>query len=60
MSKLLPDIVAWTIIAAIFVLVIMNAKNFAIAISSIGSFWGSETSMFTGSNYNTPNFGKAG
>lgn len=57
--KIIPDIVQWTIIAALVVLVVMNAKNFAIAVSSVGSFWGSETAMFTGSNYNSTNFGKA-
>lgn len=58
-SRLVAEIVSWTIIAALIVLVVMNAKNFATAISSIGTFWGSETAMFTGSNYNTTNFGKA-
>lgn len=59
MGRVIMEIVAWTILAAIAVLVIMNASNFAKAISAPLSFWSSETSMFTGSGYNTPNYGKA-
>jgi hypothetical protein len=48
----------WTIAAAIVVLIIMNAGNFAKAISGPLAFWGNETAMITGSGYNTPNYGK--
>lgn len=58
-GRFIMEIAAWTIIAAIIVLIVMNAKQFAIAIGSLTSFWTTETSMFTGSNYNTANFGKA-
>lgn len=51
------EIVSWTIVAAIIVLIVMNAKNFAIAISSITGFWGNETAMFTGSGYGKSGYG---
>lgn len=59
-GKLIGEIIGWTIVAAIVVLIVMNASKFATAIGSLTSFWGSETSMFTGSNYNSGNFGKVG
>lgn len=55
--KLIMEIVAWTIVAAIIVLIVMNASKFATAISSLTGFWGSETSMFTGSQYGTSGYG---
>jgi hypothetical protein len=57
MGKNIMEIAAWTIIAALVVLVVLNASKFATAISSLTGFWGSETSMFTGSNYNKSNYG---
>lgn len=57
-GKMIMEIVGWTIVAAIIVLIIMNAGNFAKAIGSITSFWTSETSMFTGSRYNTTSYGQ--
>lgn len=51
MGKLVVDIVSWTIIAALIVLVVMNASNVAIVITSLGGFWGKETAMFTGAGY---------
>ena len=61
MGKNIMEIAAWTIIAALVVLVVMNAKNFAIAISSLTTFWGSETSMFTGAGYGkATGFGTSG
>lgn len=59
-GKFLGEIVGWTIIAAIVVLIVMNADNFKTAIGSLTSFWSSETSMFTGSGYNGSSFGKVG
>lgn len=59
-GKFIGELVGWTIIAAIVVLIVMNANNFKTAIGSLTSFWGSETSMFTGSGYGTSNFGKVG
>lgn len=56
MSKTVMEIVSWTIIAAIIVLIVMNASKFATAISSLTSFWGSETAMFTGSGYGGSNY----
>jgi hypothetical protein len=59
MAKNIMEILAWTIIAAIIVLIVMNAKNFALAISSLTDFWGSETAMFTGAGYSkSQGFGK--
>lgn len=57
-GKLIMEIAAWTIVAAIIVLIVMNAKNFAIAISSITGFWGNETAMFTGSGYGQRGYAK--
>jgi len=51
MGKLIIDIVTWTIIASLVVLVIMNATNVATVITSLGGFWGKETAMFTGAGY---------
>lgn len=58
MGKDAMEIISWIIIASIGVLVVMNASKFAIAVSSITGFAGSETSMFTGSGYGTSNYGK--
>lgn len=55
--KLIMEIVAWTIVAAIIVLIVMNASQFATAISSLTGFWGSETALFTGSGYGTSSYG---
>ena len=58
-AKLIVEIIIWTIMAAIAVLIVMNARKFAIAISSPLTWWERETSMFTGSNYNKPAYGRA-
>lgn len=57
-GKFMLDIGAWTILAALAVLVVMNASNVAQVVTSVGGFWTTETSMFTGSNYNTTHYGK--
>ncbi len=57
-GKMIMEIVSWTIVAAIIVLIIMNAKNFATAIGSLTGFWGNETAMFTGSGYGTKGYAK--
>lgn len=49
--KNILDIVSWTIVAAIVVLLVMNASNVASIVSSVGGFWSTETSMFTGAGY---------
>ncbi len=54
MGKIIMEIISWTIIAAILVLIIMNASKFATAIGSITTPWLAETSMFTGSGYKCP------
>lgn len=56
-GKVFIDIISWTILAAIVVLLVMNAPKVATVVTSVGGFWGSETSMFTGSGYNTANYG---
>jgi hypothetical protein len=50
-GKVIIDIISWTIIAALLVLVVMNAQNVATVVTSIGGFWTTETSMFTGAGY---------
>jgi hypothetical protein len=57
-GKLIVEIAGWTIVAALVVLIVMNASNFAKAISGPLTFWSNETSMFTGSGYNTPGYGR--
>lgn len=49
-GPMIMEIISWTIIAAILVLIIMNAGKFATAIGSISTFWLGETSLITG-NY---------
>lgn len=58
MTKQIIEVVSWLIIASLVVLVVMNASNVAKVVSSVGGFWINETSMFTGSNYNTARYGK--
>lgn len=50
-GKAIMEIVSWIIVAAIVVLIIMNADKFAVAIGSLTGFAGNETAMFTGSSY---------
>lgn len=57
-GKGIMEVISWTILAALGVLVVMNASKVATVVTSVGGFWGSETSMFTGSGYGTPNYGK--
>lgn len=57
MGKTVLDIASMTVIAAIVVLVVMNASNVATVVTSVGGFWGSETSMFTGSGYGSSTYG---
>ncbi len=47
------DLLMYTILAAIVVLVVMNAKNVAKLISTFGDFWLKETTVLTGSGYKT-------
>lgn len=59
MTKGIIEVISWTILAALAVLVVMNASKVAQVVSSVGGFWSTETSMFTGSGYGTSNFGRA-
>ncbi|MGH8397486.1 MAG: hypothetical protein ACRETA_04485 [Gammaproteobacteria bacterium] len=59
MSKGIIEIISWIILAALAVLVVMNASKVATVVTSVGGFWTTETSMFTGSNYGNSNYGKA-
>lgn len=56
-GKAIMSIVSWTILAALAVLVVMNADKVAKVVTSVGGFWTTETSMFTGSGYNTSGYG---
>lgn len=47
------DILQWTIVAAIVVVVIMNVNKDSGFLATFGSFWTSETSILTGANYNS-------
>lgn len=51
MGRTFWDILMWTIIAAMAVLIITNAKNVSGLISTFGSFWTRETTILTGTNY---------
>jgi hypothetical protein len=45
------DILMWTILAAIIVLVVMNASKVATLILSGGAVWLKETALLTGTGY---------
>lgn len=45
------DILMWTIVAAMLVLVIMNADNVAKLLAQGGDIWTKETSILTGTSY---------
>lgn len=45
------DIAYYLILAAIVVLIIMNAKNFAVAVSSVGGQVNNTLGTISGSNY---------
>lgn len=57
-GKGIMEVISWTILAALAVLVVMNASKVATVVTSVGGFWAGETRMFTGSGYGTSNFGK--
>lgn len=54
--KIITDIITWTILAALLVLIIMNADKVATVVTSVGGFWINETGMFTGSGYGSSNY----
>lgn len=58
-TKPIVEVISWLIIAALVVLVVMNASKVATVVSSVGGFWTTETSMFTGSSYGTARYGAA-
>jgi len=45
------DILMWTIVAAMLVLVIMNAQNVAKLLATGGDLWLKETTVLTGTGY---------
>ena len=45
------DILMWTIVAAMLVLIVSNAQGVAGLLATFGQFWVQETSLLTGSNY---------
>lgn len=45
------DILMWTIVGAMAVLIVINAKGVAGLISTFGDFWTRETGILTGSGY---------
>jgi len=51
MGKGAIEIISWIIMAALLVLVVMNASKVATVVSSVGGFATTETSMFTGAGY---------
>jgi hypothetical protein len=57
-GKIITDIISWTILAALAVLVVMNADKVAVAVTSVGGFWVTETGMFTGSGYGQRGYGQ--
>jgi hypothetical protein len=46
------DVIYYLILAALVVLVIMNAKNFSTALGAVGSFVNGTLATISGSNYN--------
>lgn len=55
MSGRFFDLLMYTVLAAIIVLVVMNAPNVAKLISSFGGFWLGETQVLSGTGYQMPN-----
>lgn len=53
MGRRIVEVISWTIMAALLVLVVMNASNVAQVVTSVGGFWTTETAMFTGAGYNS-------
>lgn len=51
MGRTFWDILLWTIIAAMAVLIVSNATGVAGLITSFGKFWTQETTILTGTNY---------
>lgn len=51
MGRTFWDILLWTIIAAMAVLIVSNASGVGGLITSFGNFWVSETTILTGTNY---------
>lgn len=45
------DILLWTIVAAMVVLIVMNAQGVSQLLATFAQFWVSETSLLTGTNY---------
>lgn len=51
------EIIGWVILAAVVVLVIMNAQNVATVLQSGTSALVSESALLTGSGYNSATYG---
>ena len=45
------DILLWTIVAAMVVLIVMNAQGVGGLLATFGQFWVQETALLTGTNY---------
>ena len=45
------DILLWTIVAAMVVLIVMNAQGVGSLLATFAQFWVSETSILTGTSY---------
>jgi hypothetical protein len=48
---MMKDIVLYTFLGAALVLIIMNASNFATAITAVGTVWANETTALSGKGY---------
>jgi hypothetical protein len=51
-SGVILDIIMYIIVASLVVLIVMNASNFATAVTSIGGLITGESTILTGSGYN--------
>lgn len=45
------DILLWTIVAAMVVLIVMNAHGVSQLLATFAQFWVNETALLTGTNY---------
>jgi hypothetical protein len=45
------DILMWTIVAAMLVLIVSNAQGVSQLLATFAQFWVSETSILTGTSY---------
>lgn len=51
MKGIVSEVIMWTVVGALLVLVIKNAGNFAVAVTSVGNVSNTTLGLLSGSNY---------